>query len=99
MLERSADVSFGVYLAHPLLVGSILDVAAASGLSAAVGYLPGGLVEALAVFAMVPAVYYATFWGVDLLRRTPASLWLTGRRGPRPTPAPLSTPAPSAPVV
>ncbi len=99
MLERSADVSFGVYLAHPLLVGGILDVAAASGLSAAVGHLPGGLVEAFAMFAMVPAVYYVTFWGVDLLRRTPASLWLTGRRGPRPTPAPLSAPVPSAPVV
>ncbi|MHB1928146.1 MAG: hypothetical protein ACYCUG_01720 [Acidimicrobiales bacterium] len=97
-LERSADGSFGVYLAHPLLVGATLDLAAARGLPAAVGHLPGGLVEALVVLLFAPAVYAVTFWGMDVLRRTPASLLLTGRRGARPAPAPLATPAPSPPV-
>ncbi|HET9072667.1 MAG TPA: acyltransferase [Acidimicrobiales bacterium] len=98
-LERSADASFGVYLAHPLLVGGILDLAAVTGLDTAVGHLPGGAVEALAVFALVPFVYAVTFTVITRIRRTPASLWLTGRRAPRPARADLTAATASPPVV
>jgi peptidoglycan/LPS O-acetylase OafA/YrhL len=88
-LQRASDVSFGVYLAHPLLVGAILDVAAWSGLSARMSSLPSGLIELVAVVGLVPFVYAVVFVAIDALRRTPLSLALTGRRRPRPdfTPA------------
>lgn len=79
-LERSSDVSFGVYLAHPLLIGGILDVAVASGLWRRLSGLPSGAGEALVAFALVPFVYAVTFVLVTLARRTPLSLALTGRR-------------------
>ncbi len=99
LLERGADASFGVYLAHPLLVGGILDLAALSGLSTLVGRLPGGLVEALALGGLVPLVYGVTALSIDRIRHTPASLWLTGRRPPLGRAAAPATAAPSAPVV
>lgn len=79
-LRESSDVSFGVYLAHPLLVGGLLDVAAWIGLSHAVGTLPSGLIEVLVVGGLVPFVYAVTFFGISLVRRTPVTMWLTGRK-------------------
>jgi peptidoglycan/LPS O-acetylase OafA/YrhL len=80
LLKRSSDVSFGVYLAHPLLIATILDVATAIGLASAVGPLPSGLVEAMVVFGLVPFVYGVTFAVVAAVRRTRLSVALTGRR-------------------
>jgi peptidoglycan/LPS O-acetylase OafA/YrhL len=79
-LRTLSDASFGIYLAHPLLVAGLLDVAGWAGVSAAVGTLPSGLIEALVVLGLVPFVYAATLAGVLVVRRTKLSLALTGRR-------------------
>lgn len=92
-LERASDVSFGLYLAHPLLLGAVLDVAGWVGLSAAMSGWPSGGVEAAIAFGLVPFLYSVTFVGVDIIRRTRYSLPLTGRRGPRPRPTPAPAPA------
>lgn len=83
-LERAGDASFGIFLAHPLLVGAVLDLASLTGLAALVGRLPGAAVEALAVLGLVPMVYAVTFCFVARARLTRASLWLTGRATPFP---------------
>ena len=92
-LERASDVSFGLYLAHPLLLGALLDVAGWAGVTTALSSWPSGVVELLIAVGMVPFLYSVTFIGVDRIRRTPISLWLTGRRGPRPVPTPAPAPA------
>lgn len=78
-LERSSDVSFGVYLAHPLVLGVILDGAVATGVWRRLSGIPSGLGEALVALALVPAVYAITYAGVSVLRRSPFSMVLTGR--------------------
>ncbi|HET9076476.1 MAG TPA: acyltransferase [Acidimicrobiales bacterium] len=92
-LEKASDVSFGLYLAHPLLLEATLDVAAWAGISAVLATWPSGAVEAVIAFGLVPFVYVGTFVAVDVLRRSRLSLWLTGRRGPRPVPTPAPAPA------
>jgi len=96
-LERSWYVSFGIYLSHPLLVGGILDVARLSGLSAAVATLPSGLIEAMAVFGLMPFVYATTFVAMDHLRHTRLSRVMTGR--PRFTRPGTTIPVPAPPRV
>jgi hypothetical protein len=93
-LERSSDVSFGVYLAHPLLIGGVLDVAVAAGIWHRLAGLPSGLGEALVAFAFVPFIYGVTFLAVAVVRRTFASMPLTGRRRLRPTKPPARAPEP-----
>lgn len=83
-LERSSDVSFGVYLAHPLLIGAVLDVAMWCGLYGSMAGLPSGAGEALVAVGLVPFVYSVSRLGVAAARRSPASLALTGRRRPAP---------------
>jgi peptidoglycan/LPS O-acetylase OafA/YrhL len=79
-LRTVSDASFGIYLAHPLLVAGLLDAAGWIGLSGAVGTLPSGLIEAMVVVGLVPFVYAVTLGAVLLARRTRLSLALTGRR-------------------
>lgn len=79
-LERSSDVSFGVYLAHPLVIGAVLDVAVAAGVWSRLSGLPSGLGEALVAVGLVPFVYGATFAAITVARRTGVSMALTGRR-------------------
>jgi hypothetical protein len=79
-LERSSDVSFGVYLAHPLLLAALLDMAASSGLSGLLSSVPGTVMEILIALGLVPFLYGVTFVGIALARRSRASLALTGRR-------------------
>jgi peptidoglycan/LPS O-acetylase OafA/YrhL len=76
-LEQGGDLSFGIYLAHPLLLQGV----AATGVGAALAGLGGGGGEAVVLFGVVPLIFLATAVGVDLLRRTPLSLALTGRAG------------------
>lgn len=102
-LERASDVSFGVFLAHPMLLAALLALAAPLGLSAAVATLPSGIVELLIAAGLVPFVYLVTFWCVAALRVTPLSLWLTGRprtprRGGRGTVSPAGA-APQSPLL
>lgn len=73
-----ADASFGVYLAHPLLLQGLLAAGAATGLTAAAAGLPGPVVTAVAMLVAVPLVYLSCAWAAALLRRTPLSLPLTG---------------------
>ena len=78
-LEQGGDLSFGVYLAHPLLLQGV----AATGVGAALAGLGGAAGEAIVLLGVVPLIFLATALGVDLLRRTPASLALTGRAARR----------------
>jgi peptidoglycan/LPS O-acetylase OafA/YrhL len=82
-LERSSDVSFGVYLSHPLVLAGLLDAASTLGLPRVFGSLPSGAVELLIGLGLVPFIYAVSFLAIDGLRRTRASLAFTGRRGPR----------------
>ncbi len=79
-LKATSDASFGVYLAHPLVISAVLDVAGAAGIKTALGGWPSGLVEAIVVVGLVPFVYAVTLAAVLLARRTRLSLPLTGRR-------------------
>lgn len=82
-LEKSSDVSFGVYLAHPLLLAAVLDVAASSGISGLLANVPSPVMELLIAVGLVPFLYGVTFAGIVLARRSRASLALTGRRRQR----------------
>jgi peptidoglycan/LPS O-acetylase OafA/YrhL len=71
--------SFGIYLAHPLVLQGLLAVASATGVLAAVRNAPAGL-EVLALLGVaVPLIYGASWLIASAARRTPLSLMLTGR--------------------
>jgi peptidoglycan/LPS O-acetylase OafA/YrhL len=71
--------SFGIYLAHPLVLQGLLALAATTGVLAAVRNAPAA-VEVLALLCVfVPLVYAASWMIASLARRTPLSLALTGR--------------------
>jgi peptidoglycan/LPS O-acetylase OafA/YrhL len=71
--------SFGIYLAHPLVLQGLLALATASGVLAAVRGAPAGL-EVLALLGVAVPVVYGLSWVIaSAARRTPLSLMLTGR--------------------
>jgi len=71
--------SFGIYLAHPLVLQGLLAVASTTGVLAAVRGAPAGL-EVLALLGVaVPLIYGASWMIASAARRTPLSLMLTGR--------------------
>lgn len=72
--RAGADVSFGVYLAHPLLLQGLL----VAGLGRLVAGLPQPLITLLALAVVVPATYLICAVLVAALRRTRLSLALTG---------------------
>jgi peptidoglycan/LPS O-acetylase OafA/YrhL len=67
-VDRGSDLSFGVYLVHPLLLLLLLDLPGASALPAAV--------RAVVATALVLA---GSLLVTEVARRSPASLPLTGR--------------------
>ncbi len=77
--------SFGIYLAHPLVLQGLLAVAGASylgadgGLLGAVRRAPAGLEVVALLFIAVPIVYAIAWLIASAARRTPLSLMLTGR--------------------
>lgn len=79
--------SFGIYLAHPLVLQGLLAVTGAGvtgglvagGLLGAVQHLPSGLELLVLLFVVVPIIYSAAWLMSSAVRRTPASLLLTGR--------------------
>ncbi|MGH9128112.1 MAG: acyltransferase [Acidimicrobiales bacterium] len=74
-----SDTSFGVYLAHPLLLDTLLGLLTSAGV---LGTIQGaGVIATLAfdVAIVVPVVYATAAAGAWLVRRTPLSLALTGR--------------------
>jgi peptidoglycan/LPS O-acetylase OafA/YrhL len=71
--------SFGIYLAHPLVLQGLLAVASAAGVLAAVRGAPAAL-EVLALLGVVVPLVYGLSWVIaSAARRTPLSLVLTGR--------------------
>lgn len=71
--------SFGIYLAHPLVLQFLLSLTAATGILAAVRS-SGSAVEALVLIVLFAPVVYAGAWIIaSAARRTPLSLALTGR--------------------
>lgn len=81
-LRTSSDVSFGVYLAHPLLYQGLLALLGVLGWRAGLRSLPAGVGLLVVLAVIVPALYLLTAMGMMALRRTPLSLALTGRRPP-----------------
>jgi poly(3-hydroxybutyrate) depolymerase/peptidoglycan/LPS O-acetylase OafA/YrhL len=78
LAAAGADCSFGIYLAHPLILQGLLLIGQHTGVLEAVRRAPE-VVELLALLACV-AVVYGISWGLAfVLRRTPLSLVLTGR--------------------
>ena len=77
--------SFGIYLAHPLVLQVLLLVTGASFLGPDGGWLgairraPGGLTVVVLLFVAVPIIYAVAWMIASAARRTPASLMLTGR--------------------
>jgi len=71
--------SFGIFLAHPLVLQGVLFAASFGGVLAAVRSAPSAL-ELLALLGVaVPVVYGASWLIASAARRTPLSLVLTGR--------------------
>jgi peptidoglycan/LPS O-acetylase OafA/YrhL len=77
--------SFGIYLAHPLVLQGLLLLTGASFLGPDGGWLgairraPDGLTVIALLFVAVPIIYAAAWVIASAARRTPASLMLTGR--------------------
>lgn len=71
--------SFGIYLAHPLVLQGLLWVAAEVGVLAAVRRAPAALEVLALIGVLVPVVYGASWLIASAARRTPLSLVLTGR--------------------
>jgi peptidoglycan/LPS O-acetylase OafA/YrhL len=91
-----ADSSFGIFLAHPLVLQGALALAGATGVLTAVRAAPSALQVAALLGVGVPLVYGASWLLAFLIARTPLSLVLTGRRRIPPTPRP---PAVRTPIV
>jgi peptidoglycan/LPS O-acetylase OafA/YrhL len=89
LISAGADSSFGIFLAHPLVLQGALALAGATGVLAAVQHAPAALELAVLLGAGVPLIYGMSGALVFAARRTPLSLALTGRRRTTfPVPAP-----------
>jgi peptidoglycan/LPS O-acetylase OafA/YrhL len=110
LVGAGADGSFGIFLAHPLVLQGALALAGATGVLAALHAAPVGVQLVALLLLAVPLVYLLSGLLVVIARRTPLSLPLTGRRvhrrhqtqpaqatpaaSPAPPPTLPSTPAP-----
>jgi peptidoglycan/LPS O-acetylase OafA/YrhL len=74
-----SDSSFGIYLAHPLVLMGLTSVAGPLGLLSASTRAPLALVLVIVVTVLVPVVYGIGALPALLLRRTPLSLAMSGR--------------------
>jgi hypothetical protein len=79
LVLAGADSSFGIFLAHPLVLQGVLALAGTTGVLAAVRDAPSALELAALLGIAVPLVYGVSGALVFLARRTPLSLALTGR--------------------
>jgi surface polysaccharide O-acyltransferase-like enzyme len=77
--------SFGIFLAHPLVLQGLLLAMSSAGVLTAVRGAPGALEVLIMLGVMVPVVYGVAWLIASAARRTPFSLVLTGReyRSPR----------------
>jgi poly(3-hydroxybutyrate) depolymerase/peptidoglycan/LPS O-acetylase OafA/YrhL len=79
LAAAGADCSFGIYLAHPLLLQGLQMLGTDDGLLNRLRHAPP-VVELLILLLVIVPVVYAGAWVLSwLLRRTPLSLVLTGR--------------------
>jgi peptidoglycan/LPS O-acetylase OafA/YrhL len=90
VIAAGGDCSFGIYLAHPLVLQGALLLAGATGVLTAIRDAPAVVELAALLGAGVPLVYGVSWALVLFLRRAPLSLVLTGRQrlptaGPRPS--------------
>ena len=79
LAASGADYSFGIYLAHPLVLQGLLLLAQHTGVLAAVRRAPAVVELVVLLGICVPVVYAASWALVFVLRRTLLSLVLTGR--------------------
>jgi surface polysaccharide O-acyltransferase-like enzyme len=91
-LGSASDTSFGVYLAHPLVLQALVALGGALGLTSALGSTPSALQLLMVLAILVPVTLTVTALGMALIRRTPASLAVAGRRMSSPL---LSRPIPA----
>jgi peptidoglycan/LPS O-acetylase OafA/YrhL len=78
-IRAGSDATFGVYLAHPLLLQGLLVVAAPLATRMVAGEIPSGVVLPLDLLVVVPLLLAASVIVVAWTRRTPASLMVAGR--------------------
>jgi surface polysaccharide O-acyltransferase-like enzyme len=87
-VRAGSDATFGVYLAHPLLLQGLLVLAAPLASRTVAGDVPSLLVLPLDLLIVVPAILVVSVALVAWTRRTPASLVFAGRPRRRPKPGP-----------
>jgi peptidoglycan/LPS O-acetylase OafA/YrhL len=78
-VRAGSDATFGVYLAHPLLLQGLLILGAPLASRMVAGEIPSGLVLPLDLLVVVPLLLAASVAVVAWTRRTPASLMVAGR--------------------
>ncbi|MBO0745549.1 MAG: acyltransferase family protein, partial [Candidatus Dormibacteraeota bacterium] len=84
LISDGADSSFGIFLAHPLVLQAIVVVLTSLGILRAMTNLRFSAALGVAVMLVTPAVLFLTWFIVFLLRRSPLSMPLTGRQWRRP---------------
>jgi surface polysaccharide O-acyltransferase-like enzyme len=98
-LMVNTEATFGIYLAHPLLIQAFAVVPFGAATVVWLWSLPSAASFALVLLVGVPAVYLLCNLGVQLVLRTPVALAFTGRQRIRRAPAasPRASTAPSVP--
>jgi poly(3-hydroxybutyrate) depolymerase/peptidoglycan/LPS O-acetylase OafA/YrhL len=79
LVRQASDASFGIYLAHPLVLQGVLALGGLTGLAAWLLGLPGRYTLVIGLAGVLPVVLALTWAGVWLARRSPLSLPLAGR--------------------
>jgi len=82
-IRAASDASFGIYLAHPLVLQGLLAIAGVTGLLSAILELPGRDTLAIGLLGVLPLVLALTWAAVWVARRSPLSLPFAGRRAER----------------
>src|SRR5262249_43992077 len=82
-VRAGSDASFGIYLAHPLVLQGLLAIAGITGLLPWILQLPGRNALAIGLLGALPLVVAITRPAVWLPRRTPLSLPFSGRQAER----------------
>jgi peptidoglycan/LPS O-acetylase OafA/YrhL len=91
VLRTTADASFGVYLAHPLVLQGALTLASVTGLLAITARLGTAVTLIVDLGVLLPVLYIFTAAAVAVVRRTAISLALTGRQSATPPPTSAET--------
>lgn len=79
LIAIASDGSFGIYLAHPLVIQGLLLAATKAGVLHSIRHAPSAIEIAVLLGLWLPLVYYVAGVMAYIARRTPLSLVLTGR--------------------